>query len=114
MSRYATPTGRLGSTLYPTGRGRRTGASTDLFGLDGLGVAGIPQRYDRTGFVGARPCPGGLVVRSIDLFPDRIEILDLVPGENASHLRLESQAEAIRLLPPGVPYSPGYGWQERR
>jgi hypothetical protein len=88
--------------------------STDLFGLAGLGVAGFPQRYDRTGFVGVRPCSGGLVVRSIDLFPDRIEIMDLVPGENASRLRLESQADAIRLLPPGVPYSPGYGWQERR
>ncbi|HEV2071537.1 MAG TPA: heparinase II/III family protein [Acidimicrobiales bacterium] len=89
------------------------GSVSDLFQLGHLAVAGVPRYYGTAGFSGACPGPDGEVVRTIELLSDRLVLVDLVPGGSAASVVLKSAADAARLLPPAVPFSPGYGWQHR-
>ena len=79
-----------------------------LFTLGPLAAPGIPRRYAPASFVGE--CAG--VVRSVDLRADRIDIVDVIPGGTPCQLVVRSAAAAALITRP-VPFSPGYGWQER-
>jgi hypothetical protein len=88
-------------------------ANPGLFALIGLAQPGVPEWFNRTGFVGSQRHPDGTVIRSIDLSSDRLAIVDVLPTGSPRSVLLESAADAARFFPPAVPFSPGYGWQER-
>ena len=80
-----------------------------LFELGGLAQEGVPRWYGPAGFVGERPG----AVRTIDLHRDRLVITDHIDRGVGGEVVLRSPADAARLVALPVPYSPGYGWQER-
>lgn len=93
--------------------GEDWGANPGLFDLVGLAEAGVPELFNRTGFVGSQRRCDGTIIRSIDLSADHLTIVDVLPTGSSRSVVLASAADAARLLGPTVPYSPGYGWQER-
>ena len=88
-------------------------AAPGLFELGELAEEGIPRWYNRSGFVGERAGAGGRAVRAVDLHPDRIVITDFLEQGASAQVAVRSAADAAALVDRPVPFSPGYGWQER-
>lgn len=85
----------------------------DLFQLGELAAEGVPHWFAPTGFVGERRGAGGPAVRAIELLDDRLVVTDVVEAGTSEEIELRSPGDAASFFTPAVPYSPGYGWQNR-
>lgn len=84
-----------------------------LFQLGDLAQEGVPHWFGPAGFVGERRGGGGGAFRAIELRNDRVIVADTVGGAKVDPVVLRSPEDAAAFFTPTVPYSPGYGWQER-
>lgn len=85
----------------------------DLFQLGALAEEGVPRWFAPAGFVGERRGAGRPAVRAIELRHDRLVVTDVVEAGSSEEVVLRSPQDAASFFTPGVPYSPGYGWQTR-
>ena len=106
---YRSATAHAGPDRSPEDWSRAPG----LFQLGVLAQEGVPRWYGAAGFAGELRGSGPQAVRTIDLHRDRLVITDHLHRGAGGEVVLRSPADAARLMAPSVPYSPGYGWQER-
>jgi len=88
-------------------------AAPGLFALGSLASPGIPLWFTKFGFAGAQKGPDYTIARMVELLTDRVRITDAPTTRAHDGVVLRSAEDAARAFPPRVPFSPGYGWQER-